>query len=158
MHSLHAIRSVTPADAPQVIALMRIKAAEDGIADEFFATAESLLSIPEHVTVLVAYTDEQSIVGYITYSFIYSLYAGNHFVWLDDIFVPTEARRSGVATLLVKAMCRHARRIGACRIDWIYKDTNDGGAAFYRNLGASVYVEYKSARLDQDGVHELATE
>jgi len=158
MHSSHAIRSITPADAPQVIALMRIKAAEDGITDEFFATEDSVLSIPEHVTVLVAYTDEQSIVGYITYSFIYSLYAGNDFVWLDDIFVPNEARRSGVATLLVKAMCRHARRIGARRIDWIYKDTNDGGAAFYRNLGASVYVEYKNARLDQDGVHALATE
>jgi hypothetical protein len=50
---------------------------------------------------------------------------------------------------LTRAMCRHARRVGACRIDWIYSNTNAAGASFYRALGAVVHEEYRFARLDE---------
>ena len=157
MRTPFAVRPISPADAAEVLSLMRVKAIEDGIRAEVATTEETLRTIPEKVTVLIAVADD-SIVGYIAYSFIWSLYANKDFVWLDDLYVEKSYRKRGVATKLMQAMCRHAQRVGAHRIDWIYRATNDAAAAFYRRLAASVYDEYKFARLDQFLVGTIADE
>src|ERR1035437_6344468 len=115
MHPSLSIRAISPADAPQVLALMRAKANEDGVQAEFSATEATLQSIPEKVAVLVAVATDTSIVAYITYSFVWSLYANRDFVWLDDLYVRESGRRRGVAKKLMRAMCDHARMVGAHR-------------------------------------------
>ena len=146
------IREMQVGDVHRVYDLMKEKAKFDGILMEFRATPESLIELTtsKHLNtrVLVADSNDNGLVGYIVYLVMWSVYANRNFYWLDDLFVATDHRKSGIAKKLFQYMCREGVEKNIHRIDWIYRKDNDRADEFYKKQLASTYEEYSFTRLE----------
>lgn len=58
-------------------------------------------------------------------------------LWMEDLYVAPEARRTGVASLLMGAVARAAEARGARVVAWGVRTWNRGGIDFYRAIGAT---------------------
>lgn len=85
-------------------------------------------------TVLLARRGEQG-VGFVQLYPSFSSVAAAPILILNDLFVVPEARRSGVATLLLRAAAEHGRSVGAARLTLSTGVDNSGAQALYRAAG-----------------------
>ncbi len=74
---------------------------------------------------------------------------------LKELFVHPDAPRSGVGTLLMRRVSRHAIEIGAPRLIWSVLKSNRRGAAFYEALGATKDSVWDAWSLDASPILEL---
>jgi ribosomal protein S18 acetylase RimI-like enzyme len=66
-------------------------------------------------------------------------------IWiLNDLFVAPEARRSGVARVLIQAAHDHARETGALRVVLSTAHTNQTAQALYESIGYIQDAEFRS--------------
>ncbi len=119
--------------------LLRDKAAFDGDLASFTLTPAELRAAiaDERTHVLVARRDME-IVGIATYCETYSTFSGKPVLWLDDLYVSQEYRRSGAGRALLRRLQRIAAAGGYARVDWIVDRSNASGIAFYEAMGATV--------------------
>ena len=88
-----------------------------------------------HSHVLLAWQDN-SCVGFVSYSMLWPAVGLTSSLYLKELFVSSDARRSGVATTLMGSLLRLAREAGLTRIEWTTEPTNEEAMAFYASLGA----------------------
>ena len=84
--------------------------------------------------VLLAETDGNA-VGFTQ---LYPMYSSVHTarIWvLNDLYVPPDQRRHGVAKALLKAAIEYARNDGASRLQLETGRRNEAASALYRNAG-----------------------
>jgi ribosomal protein S18 acetylase RimI-like enzyme len=76
-------------------------------------------------------------VGFAQLRFRPSVWTGTEDAWLEDLFVDSEARRSGAGRALVEACVERARARGCRRIQLDANENNPPALALYESLGFS---------------------
>lgn len=96
-------------------------------------------------------------VGFALFFPNYSTWEGRAGIYVEDVFVVEEARRSGAGRAILAALARIAHDRGAPRIDLAVLDWNPA-RAFYAALGFTQQQEWLPYRLDGAGLAALAGE
>jgi GNAT superfamily N-acetyltransferase len=153
------VRPVEAADIPDLLRLLRAKAAFDGAADALRATedklAHELLAPNAAARAIVAVADGR-VVGMATYFQTFSSFLLKPGLWLDDLFVDEAYRQQGVGRHLMIWLCREAESRGCVRIDWIVAANNENGRGFYERMGATIFEGVRLARIDEHSIRAHA--
>ena len=88
----------------------------------------------------------------------FEIHTGQRRLWLGDLYVRPEARRSGIGRTLIAAIARHALSLGCTAVYWELWRKNRVGESFYRELGAESAAEMSVLRLGAGRLAELAYE
>lgn len=93
-------------------------------------------------------------VGYITYYFTYSTFLAAPTLFLEDIYVQHEFRKSGLGRELFKFCAQEAMDKGCGRMEWCALDWNSGAMSFYEKLGGR-RMDWTFFRLDREGMSAI---
>ena len=151
-------RQATVADMPLIAALIRGLAEYEGLShavrmDE--AVLERHLFGPRPMAeVLIGECDGRP-SGFALFFHNFSTFEGHPGVWLEDLFVVPEARRSGLGRKLLGEVARIAVERGCARMEWSVLDWNMMAINFYRSLGARPLTDWTTMRLDSDSLARL---
>jgi GNAT superfamily N-acetyltransferase len=160
--TLH-LRRATPDDVPRILSLIRALAEYERAADAVVAT-EAMLT--RHLfgdgigrgpvaECLLGEVDGE-VQGFALFFHNFSTWRGAPRLYLEDLFVCTEARRKGLGRALLSALARIAIERGCHRFEWSVLDWNAPALAFYRALGATPLDEWTVHRLTGPALHALA--
>lgn len=153
------IRPVREDELPSLLALIRAKAEFDGCPETLRATVESLreaLFAPKPLAHALIAEVNGRVVGMATYYAIFSSFIAKPGLWLDDLFVYSEARNQGIGEALVRRLSKIAKSGGCGRIDWHVSNFNERGKKFYLRIGATISERARLVRLNEEGIHALA--
>ena len=95
-------------------------------------------------------------VGFILYTFNYSVWTAARGIFIEDIWVVPEARRAGVARALMQALARECLAKGYRRIDLNVLDWNPA-RGFYERLGFKWIRNWLPYRLSGEALAALAS-
>lgn len=153
------VRNIEEKDLADILSLIRAKAYFDGCLDSLKVSEaeihDAFLSTNPKAKALLAEADGK-VIGIATYYSIYSTFLAKPGIWLDDLYVYEEHRKSGAGKELIKGLCSIALKTGCGRIDWIVARDNDNGRGFYESIGAQIFEEVRHSRLDEEAITKLA--
>lgn len=153
------IRAARPDDIPDLLRLVRALAEYEREPDAVAATEESLRAalFAERplVHALVAEVDGR-VVGMAVWYLTFSTWTGRHSLYLEDVFVEPDQRRSGLGRALLAELAARAGELGCARMDWAVLDWNEPAQRFYSSIGARPMDEWTTWRLEGDAVAALA--
>jgi GNAT superfamily N-acetyltransferase len=133
------IRSISPADLPNILTLMREFAAYEGLVEYCTADEERLRSAmfgeEAFVEGLIAINDEIS-VGYALFYPCFASFRAERGLYLEDIYIKPDHRRGGTGLIMLKEIARLATKRGMQRIDFQVLDWNKPAIDFYTKHGA----------------------
>ena len=135
------IQKVSHKNARELYELM-VKLAKNEGQEQYLTTdiaslSEALNEKPEKFGALMAFVDETAI-GYLSYTWNYSIWQGLHYMNLDDLFVLASHRGRKVGEQLMdtaKVLCKEK---GIYRIRWEVEKENNKAIKFYNRLGAQL--------------------
>ena len=90
--------------------------------------------------VLVAELNSQ-IVGYLSFTWNYSIWNAKEFMALDDLFVNGQFRGMGIGKNLMEKAKELCINRNASVIKWEVEMNNDKAIRFYRRLGATINIK-----------------
>lgn len=155
------IRDMRAEDAPRVFDMVMALARFLGEEDYVEATVETLLEDgfgpnPRYGG-LVAEADDGALVGYTTYSWNYSTFQGNPYLYIDDLYVSERARGRGVARRLVAmvaarslAIARGPGRVALMVVEW------NPAREVYRRLGFETETTSLRQTIEGEALRRLA--
>jgi GNAT superfamily N-acetyltransferase len=154
-----AIRAAIPGDEAEILRMIRALAAFEREPDAVVATeamlAENLFGEGGHVHAQIAERDGRA-VGMALWFLNYSTWTGRPGLYLEDLFVDSGERRSGVAQALMVALAEEALARGCARMDWAVLDWNTDAMRFYEKIGARQAEGWQPWRLEGEAIARLA--
>lgn len=78
-------------------------------------------------------------------------------LWLEDLYVSPQHRRSGVGYALLAHLARLALQRGCGRLEWAVLHWNTPALSFYEKLGAQRLDEWQTLRLDGPALQLVAS-
>ena len=152
------IRSAVRNDVPAILQFIKDlaefeKLAHDVSADE--ATLQKSLFEKKSAEVLMA-EENQVLVGFAVFFHNFSTFKGRHGLYLEDLFVKPQYRKSGTGKLLLQKLAEIALERGCARMEWAALDWNENAITFYKKLGAIPMSEWTVFRLGEKEMMELA--
>jgi ribosomal protein S18 acetylase RimI-like enzyme len=155
------IRIAGPQDIPQIITLLRDFAKYEKLSEYCTITPDKLHDVmfgPEaYVRAMVAANGER-VVGFAIFFRFFASFRGERGVYLEDLYVDPEFRRSGAGDKILRAIARTAKADGFERIDFQVLDWNEPAIAFYRKLGAEANADETHFRFGGSAFARLAEE
>jgi ribosomal protein S18 acetylase RimI-like enzyme len=103
--------------------------------DEIREPAGALLCDPATDFLLASHGGEDRAVGVCQLRYRLSVWTGADDCWLEDLFVESDARGSGLGRALVTAALERAAERGCKRIELDVNESNAAAIAFYESLG-----------------------
>jgi ribosomal protein S18 acetylase RimI-like enzyme len=91
---------------------------------------------PPAAIALLARDDAGKLVGFAAYSFLWPAVGLSMSLYLKELYVAAAARRTGVATALMRGLYVIAAERGCSRVEWTTDDSNEHAKAFYTAFGA----------------------
>ena len=154
-----AIRAAQPGDEAGILRMIRDLAAFEREPDAVVATeamlTENLFGEGSHVHAHLAERDGRA-VGLALWFLNYSTWTGRPGLYLEDLFVDPDERRSGVAHALMVALAEEALARGCARMDWAVLDWNVEAMRFYEKIGARRAEGWQPWRLEGEAIARLA--
>ena len=163
------IRSATPDDVAEIVALIRELALYEKEPDAAKATEADLLRDgfgpePYFRCVLIEAVgngdaegaESYAVAGFALYFFQYSTWEGRPALYLEDLFIRPAHRGRGLGKALLQHLAQIATDRGCTRFQWECLDWNTPSLAFYESMGASVLREWLNLRLTGDAIARLA--
>ncbi len=95
-------------------------------------------------------------LGFALFFYSYSTWRGRRGIWLEDLFVLPDERRSGVGRALLERIAAVAVERGCARFEWSVLDWNEPAIAFYRTLGVQIMDEWRICRISDGELARLA--
>jgi len=96
-------------------------------------------------------------IGFALYFFNFSTWTGRPGIYLEDLYVKSEYRSSGVGKALFGELGHIAEERGCPRLDWSVLKWNKPSIDFYeKRLGAIAMQEWLGMRLEEQGIKELS--
>jgi GNAT superfamily N-acetyltransferase len=136
----HVINTVTEADLPELLALMRgyCDFYEVDPSDEaLLAMSRTLLADPELEGVqLLARDDDGRAVGFATVFWTWSTLSAARLGVMNDLFVAEDARGGGHADALIAECAERCRARGAGSLEWQTAHDNLRAQTVYERVGA----------------------
>ncbi len=155
-----SIRAARPGDEAAILRMIRALAAFEREPDAVVATeamlAHALFAEGAHTYAHLAVRDGQA-VGLALWFLNFSTWTGKPGLYLEDLFVDEDERRSGVARALMAALAREALARGCARMDWAVLDWNEEAMRFYERFGAHRSEGWQPWRLEGEGIARLAS-
>jgi len=153
------VRPATPADVPQIFALIGALAEYEKLThtvnNSQTALAEHLFGPTPYAESLVADVAGQ-LVGFALFFTNYSTFLTQPGLYLEDLFVLPAYRRQGIGTAFFQAIAQLVLERGYGRFEWSVLDWNQPAIAFYERLGATILPDWRIARLTGPDLQTLA--
>jgi GNAT superfamily N-acetyltransferase len=153
------IRDAHPGDVAQLLSFVRGLAEYEREQHQVMATeadlAEALFGADPKVFALVA-ENAGAVVGMLIYFVSFSTWTGRHGLYVEDLFIVPGQRRQGTGKALLAALAVRAVHTGCPRIEWVVLDWNQPAIDFYLSLGAVPMDEWRTFRLSDEALSELA--
>lgn len=128
------------------------------LQDEVVATEEILeewIFNQKKAEVILAQADGKE-AGFILFFHNFSTFLGRAGIYLEDLFVRSEYRGSGVGKALLKKLGAVTVERGCGRLEWSCLDWNQKSIDFYRSMGAVPMDEWTVYRVTGDTLKQLA--
>lgn len=156
-----SIREATPADVPEILAMIHELADYEKAPHEVVATPgllrEALFGPDPAVYALMAEDDETgAVVGFALWFRNFSTWLGRHGVYLEDLYVRPSHRGHGYGKALLQELARIAVERGYGRFEWWVLDWNTPAIDFYRSIDAVPMDEWTVYRVTGDALGRLA--
>ena len=153
------IRAATPADAGEVMRLIRALAEYEKLSDMCVGTPEmlreALFGARPSCEALVAERGGRS-VGFALFFTTFSTFLCQPGLYLEDLFVEPEHRGAGIGKALLRRLAALALERGCGRFEWRVLDWNEPSIRFYKSLGAAIMPEWELVRMTQPQIEALA--
>jgi GNAT superfamily N-acetyltransferase len=144
------------------LALVRELAEYERAPEQVVATEDdfrgALFGPEPAVFALVAEHGTQGVIGFALYFRNFSTWLGKHGIYLEDLYVQPEYRRSGLGRAFLAELARECLRKGYGRLEWWVLDWNTPAWDFYREIGADPMDEWTVHRVTGGALHALAAE
>lgn len=152
------IRPAQAADIGAIVALIEALADYEQLRDQVTGDPEKLalhlFGDRPYAYALVAEVAGE-LVGYAIYFFNYSTFKMQPGLYLEDVFVLPEHRRSGIGSALLRAVAREAVARGCGRYEWTVLDWNQPAIEFYRRMGAELLPDWRVCRVSGEALLAL---
>src|SRR5262245_9946046 len=153
------VRPATEADGATFVGLVRKLAQYEKLEPPSREAERRLLrdafGARPRIEVLIADQDGTP-VGYAIFFETYSSFLALPTLFLEDLFVVTEAPGAGAGRTLMRWLAREAVRRGCGRFEWQVLDWNRLAIDFYERLGAERLAEWQTYRLTGNGLEKLS--
>lgn len=154
------VRRIRPSDVDAVVELVHALAAHERAPQECHLTPEqlhdSLFRSSPALFGHVATVDDE-VVGYALWFLNFSTWRGTHGIYLEDLFVRPEHRRSGLGKALLSTLAAECVRQGYARLEWAVLEWLAPSIEFYKSLGAIPMEEWKLFRLTDEPLRQLGS-
>ena len=153
------IRPASPADVPLIAALIRELAEYEKLANEVRCTEDMLeayLFGMHPMAEVVIGEASGTAQGFALFFHNFSTFEGRPGIYLEDLFVRTEARGVGLGKALLSHLAGIAIERGCARFEWSVLDWNEPAIGFYRKLGARPLDAWTGMRVDGEALKALA--
>jgi GNAT superfamily N-acetyltransferase len=155
------VRPATVADVARIhsfiVELADYEHAPDQVTGTPELLGEALFGAHPSAEAVIAEIDGRT-VGFALYHGTFSTWECRPGIWLEDLYVPPEHRRTGVGAVLLSHLARLTVQRGCTRLEWNALDWNAPALGFYAHLGASRLSEWELHRLDGDSLRRVAGE
>jgi GNAT superfamily N-acetyltransferase len=145
-----AIRSATPADLDDILAMIRGLAEYERLQHLCVATKEALAGAlfgPRPYAEVLILNEQDEAAGFALFFHNFSTFLGRPGLYLEDLFIRPEHRRKGYGEALLRRLAQIAMERGCGRFEWSVLDWNADAIAFYESLGASILPDWRIARV-----------
>ncbi|RAR68118.1 acetyltransferase (GNAT) family protein [Paraburkholderia unamae] len=153
------IRPAVSNDAPLILHFIRELARYEKAEDQVLATTEtitaSLFGPQSPAKALICELDGEP-VGFAVYFFSYSTWQAKPGLYLEDLYVSTDARGQGAGKRLLQHLAAIAVETGCGRFEWSVLDWNEPAIGFYRSIGAKPQSEWIRYRMEGDAIRVFA--
>lgn len=158
MSHLH-IRSAQPDDVGLIIGFIRELAEYEKLSDQVVADPaqmrEHLFGTRPFAEVLIGEVNDAA-AGFALFFHNYSTFLGKPGIYLEDLYVRSSARGTGLGTALLGKLASLAIERGCGRLEWSVLDWNEPAVDFYKRLGAQPLDDWTQYRLTGPALHELS--
>jgi GNAT superfamily N-acetyltransferase len=160
----YAIALATPADVPDIHALIRALAEYERLAHLCVSSeadvAAALFGPHPAAQVLIARKEAKPspAAGFALFFHNWSTFLGRPGLWLEDLFVRPEHRGAGLGRALLVRLAALARERGCGRFEWAVLDWNAPAIRFYQEAGAAVLPDWRICRVTGEALERLAGE
>jgi GNAT superfamily N-acetyltransferase len=158
MSHLH-IRSAQPDDVGLIIGFIRELAEYEKLSDQVVADPaqmrEHLFGARPFAEVLIGEVDGAA-AGFALFFHNYSTFLGKPGIYLEDLYVRSSARGTGLGTALLGKLASLAVERGCGRLEWSVLDWNEPAIDFYKRLGAQPLDDWTQYRLTGPALHVLS--
>jgi GNAT superfamily N-acetyltransferase len=145
------LRFATPDDSVVVFRLVQALAEYEKLTDEVISSPDDFKNILQDpnskVEVLLAEKEGQAI-GFALFFQNYSTFLGKPGLFLEDLFVVPEHRKSGIGTALLQRLIELAKERNYGRVEWYVLDWNEPAIDFYtKKIGAELMKPWRVCRI-----------
>jgi GNAT superfamily N-acetyltransferase len=159
MEERFLIRPAARADVPELLRLIRELAIYEKLEDQARGTepalAAALFGERPACEALVAEVRGRA-VGFALFFTTFSTFLCKPGLYLEDLFVETTHRGSGIGKALLVRLAALAVERGNGRFEWRVLDWNEPSIRFYEALGATLMREWLLARVTGPALERLA--
>ncbi|MDE1857554.1 MAG: GNAT family N-acetyltransferase [Thaumarchaeota archaeon] len=151
------VRRGRPSDSGQFIGLLLALAKFERLKPPSEAGKKRILEdvfAKKRVNLFVAARGRR-LIGYALYFYSYSSFLAKPTLYLEDLYVLEEHRKSGVGFALFRRCVDEAMTEGCGRMEWSVLAWNEKALKFYERLGARRLSEWYVYRLDEKGLERL---
>ena len=145
-----SIRKAAEQDFEQAYKLIKELAAYEKAPEEVELSLQEFKSDgsanPPAFQLRVAEASDGSIVGMALFYVIYSTWKGK-IVYLDDLVVTEQYRRSGVGSALMDQVIAYARELKARQLRWHVLDWNEPAINLYKKMGVKIETEWDTCKM-----------
>jgi GNAT superfamily N-acetyltransferase len=153
------VRGLEPHDLEAVVAMVHELAAYERAPEQCHLTVGQLdaaLFGPSPALFGHVAEDAGAVAGFALWFLNFSTWDGVHGVYLEDLYVRPEHRRTGAGRTLLGELAAECVRKGYSRLQWSVLDWNAPSIEFYRRLGAEPLDDWTVFRLQGTALEGLA--
>ena len=153
------VRSATPQDAALIVALIGELADYERLAHEAVATPAdidaALFGPAPRAFCEIAEVDGEA-AGFALWFYNFSTFVGRSGLYLEDLFVRSQARGRGAGRALLRSLARRCVEEKLGRMEWAVLEWNAPAVAFYDALGSRSMDDWRIRRLTGEALERLA--
>jgi GNAT superfamily N-acetyltransferase len=139
-----------------IVALAEYERAGDRVLGSEQLLTEALFGSDPAAEAVIAELDGDP-AGFAVFFRTFSTWLCQPGMWLEDLYVSPQHRRSGVGRLLLEHLAQISVERGYGRLEWSALDWNTPALSFYESLGAARLQEWEGFRVEGQALRQLAS-
>ncbi len=159
MSDIFEIKHASIEDVPLILSFIKELAEYEKLSQEVVATEDllkkTLFGEKAHAEVIIGYLNQVP-VSFALFFHNFSTFLGRPGIYLEDLFVKTEARGKGIGQKMLGYLAHLTVERQCGRLEWWVLDWNETAIRFYKKLGATAMDEWTVYRVTGTALTHLA--